>query len=191
MRAPRSVSISAGVKNKGVAMDNSTREVAARASTALILGRVLRPVGSASSRHQRLAFSSAMTSGACSSRRMETICSMANKASQKGNTHIYIHRQRHMHTKTLCCPVFPAPWAMGNGGYGEVLYYVQRGFLWVQCETPEIRFLKCSIKWDVLTFWFSPVFASLLHSFYSLENTTLSLAYFYSRSLPARRYAPQ
>jgi len=38
--------------------------------------------------------------------------------------------------------------------------------------------LKCSIKWDVLTFCFSPVSASLLHSFYSLENTTLSLAYF-------------
>ena len=53
------------------------------------------------------------------------------------------------------------------------------------------RFLKCSIKWDVLTFCFSPVSASLLHSFYSLENTTLSLAYFYSRLLPARRYAPQ
>jgi hypothetical protein len=50
--------------------------------------------------------------------------------------------------------------------------------LWVQCETLELRFLKCSIKWDVLTFCFSPVSASLLHSFYSLENTTLSLAYF-------------
>jgi hypothetical protein len=44
--------------------------------------------------------------------------------------------------------------------------------LWVQCETPELRFLKCSIKWDVLTFCFSPVSASFLHSFYSLENTT-------------------
>jgi hypothetical protein len=51
-------------------------------------------------------------------------------------------------------------------------------FLWVQCGAPELRFLKCSIKWDVLTFWFSPVSASLFHSFYSLENTTLSLAYF-------------
>jgi len=50
--------------------------------------------------------------------------------------------------------------------------------LWVQCEAPELRFLKCSMKWDVLTFWFSPVSASLLHSFYSLENATLSLAYF-------------
>ena len=44
--------------------------------------------------------------------------------------------------------------------------------LWVQCETPELRFMKCSIKWDVLTFCFSPVSASLLHSFYSLDNTT-------------------
>jgi hypothetical protein len=51
--------------------------------------------------------------------------------------------------------------------------------LWVQCETLELRFLKCSIKWDVLTFCFSPVSASLLHSFYSLENTALSLAYFF------------
>jgi hypothetical protein len=34
------------------------------------------------------------------------------------------------------------------------------------CETPE------------LTIWVSQVSASLLHSFYSLENTTLSLAYF-------------
>ena len=50
--------------------------------------------------------------------------------------------------------------------------------LWVQCETPELRFLKCSIKWDVLTFCFSPVSASLLHSFNSLENTTLFIAYF-------------
>jgi len=49
--------------------------------------------------------------------------------------------------------------------------------LWVQCETLELGFLKCSIKWDVLTFCFSPVSASLLHSFYSLENATLSLAY--------------
>ena len=63
--------------------------------------------------------------------------------------------------------------------------------LWVQCETLELRFLKCSIKWDVLTFCFCPVSASLLHSFYSLENTTLSIAYIYSRSLSARRYAPQ
>jgi hypothetical protein len=52
-----------------------------------------------------------------------------------------------------------------------------KGNLWVQCETLELRFLKCSIKWNVLTFCFSPVSASLLHSFYSLENTTLSLAY--------------
>jgi len=52
----------------------------------------------------------------------------------------------------------------------------------IQCETPELRFLKCSIKWDVLTSCFSPVSASLLHSFYSLENTTLSLAYFPSPS---------
>ena len=50
--------------------------------------------------------------------------------------------------------------------------------LWVQCETPEFRFLKCSIEWDDLTIWFFQVSASLLHSFYSLENTTLSLAYF-------------
>jgi hypothetical protein len=74
----------------------------------------------------------------------------------------------------------------------EILFdrQVQRN-LWIQCDTPELKFLKCSIKWDVITFCFSPVSASLLHSFYSLENTTLSLAYFYSRSLPARRYAPQ
>jgi len=56
---------------------------------------------------------------------------------------------------------------------------IATGILWVQCVTPELRFLKCSIKWDVLTFWFSQVSASLLH-FYSLENTTLSLSLAYS-----------
>jgi len=65
------------------------------------------------------------------------------------HAHAYTHIHTHTHTQTT-----------------------HNTNLWVQCETLELRFLKCSIKWDVLTFCFSPVSASLLHSFYSLVIMT-------------------
>jgi len=35
---------------------------------------------------------------------------------------------------------------------------VEKQNLWVQCETPELRFSKRSIKWDDLTIWFFQVY---------------------------------
>jgi hypothetical protein len=79
-------------------------------------------------------------------------------------------RAMHYWTTTVVC--------LGNNDRALCISQCKRNRTYELCETPELRFLKRSRKWDVLTFWFSPVSASLLHSFYSLYNTTLSLAYF-------------
>ena len=48
--------------------------------------------------------------------------------------------------------------------------------LWVQCETLELRFLKCSIKWDVLTLLFSDFcFPSPFFLFLGEHNSLFSL----------------
>jgi hypothetical protein len=79
----------------------------------------------------------------------------------------------HVHVLTCLCKQFVSSymivWAASLMPLGTEMELMSS--VW----TPEFRFLRCSTKWDVLTFCFFPVSASLLHSFYSLENTLFSL----------------
>jgi hypothetical protein len=59
--------------------------------------------------------------------------------------------------------------------------------LWVQCETPELKFLKCSIKWDDLFFLLLGVNDRALFISRSKRNIT-HFYMFYKRSLAVARF---